>query len=79
METLKERFTQQLVNEGMQEDAAKVVMEIAVNDERLLDITNHWGQAANAFPPYLMSAIWYDLHTIALEWIVANETKAFIE
>jgi hypothetical protein len=79
MVTTKEKLTKMLVDNGMFDDQAKKVMEVAIPRIEALtpDYKITWDRPAEEYPDPVYAAIWLHLRGIALEWIDENIPKAW--
>ena len=66
-----------LFENGMFEEQAAQVVEMAKKDEANESMKNRWGDDVEGYPPVMLSILRVSLNDIAVRWIDENQPKAW--
>lgn len=77
--TVREKFISMLVNNGMFEEQAKEVMQLA--EPKLKELTDDYSirfdQLSESYPNSVYNILFIPVKKVALEWIDANKPQAW--
>jgi len=75
--TIEEEITSCLVNRGMFESDAAVVMAQAKESGTLSSMSGRWDHQIDDYPAVLVSVTRISVMDVALDWIIENKPHAF--
>ena len=75
--TIKEKFKSLLINSGMFDVDAEVVMQIVMNDDANKAMEGRWNDSVEGYPDVLFNVLWASVCINAVEWIDENKPLAW--
>ena len=75
--TFEQYAKKYLFENGMFEEQAAQVVEMAKKDEANESMKNRWGDDVEGYPPDMLSILRVSLNDTAVRWIDENQPKAW--
>ena len=75
--SVEEDLKEMLVNYGMWPDQADEVIAQAKEDKMFEALKGRWNDPVDEYSPEVLTASWISIKSIALEYIVNNDPKAW--
>ena len=72
-QTIREKYSSMLVENGLFEDEARAVMAQAESDELTESMKGKWDQPLSALPGPALITLWISLRRIAVKWLGKNK------
>ncbi len=77
MTTVREKMEEMLYQNGLFEDQAKEIMDIAVESDSFESMKENWNKDASGYPPIIINICWVGVKGVALKWIDNNVPEAW--